>query len=625
MIKGNGYFAVIALLLINPAHGKRQSVTDAPLASRIKEACHFNADGSVDCRYTATVQILTAAGRDRVSRMDFSYPEEDTFTLVDASVRFPDEPAQPPMKAKVDIRMEPNPYLGFSRNKTTSLAFPHLRKHAVIRYTVKHHYAAVPYLPHVTRMLAFHPDAERLDAYQMTYTAERPLYYHAQLTDQFRVKTTRDKKKIEVTLVKPRYENYINELPNGYVRTIPYLQVGSSLSAQDNFGAMAKKYNLILQQPLPPDARRVIQSLQGRPAAAQVAEIMHYLHQRYRYLGDWRASNRGYVPFDLAQIEQNGYGDCKDLSILLTAMLREAGVQARPALVERGLYAMPLSIPGATANHAIVQAKIAGRIEWLDPTQYFYAPGYVASDLQDRAALVFTPEGKVIVDAIPVFSPRQEQRVEREEIFTAEGQSTIHERQVRMLGGELATLFQGDSDHGVESINLSLCNAVANENAQCRVERDPTRYQLPDVYRVNIHAEDHHALTRIADARYLYLGSPYPTEWDDFNRYQREGGLTDIYLGEPRKLLRRINLVGQGITAAIDACRLRSQWFDIDIAGEKTALGYRYSKQITIKTPWISHADIMQPAFQTLVTRASHCYDRLNFIVNAPGVQTVQP
>lgn len=173
--------------------------------------------------YTATVQILTAAGRDRISRIDFSYPEEDTFTLVETSVLFPDEPAQPPMSPKVDIRTEPNPYQGFSRNKTTSLAFPHLRVNAIIRYTVKHHHAAVPYLPHFTRMLAFPPDAERLDAYQMTYTAERPLFYRAKLTDQFRVKTTKDKKTIEVTLVTPRYENYINELSNGYVRDIPYM------------------------------------------------------------------------------------------------------------------------------------------------------------------------------------------------------------------------------------------------------------------------------------------------------------------------------------------------------------------------------------------------------------------
>ncbi|MGL9774336.1 MAG: hypothetical protein ACR5LG_11625 [Sodalis sp. (in: enterobacteria)] len=165
-----------------------------------------------------------------------------------------------------------------------------------------------------------------------------------------------------------------------------------------------------------------------------------------------------------------------------------------------------MAIPGVTTNHAIVQAKIAGKIEWLDPTQYYYAPGYVAPDLQDRAALVFTPEGKVIVNAIPASTPRQEERIERNETFTAQGRSTVHEQQVRMKDGDLSNLFQGDREQGVESIDIALCNAVVNENARCRGERAPLQYQLPEAYRVNIHAEDRHALTRIADSRYFYLG-----------------------------------------------------------------------------------------------------------------------
>ncbi|WP_073961031.1 transglutaminase domain-containing protein [Sodalis-like endosymbiont of Proechinophthirus fluctus] len=64
---------------------------------------------------------------------------------------------------------------------------------------------------------------------------------------------------------------------------------------------------------------------------------------------------------DLTQIEQNGYGDCIDLSVLMTAILREAGVQARSAMVERRLYYAP-------PNHVNVQAKIAGKIKWLDLT-----------------------------------------------------------------------------------------------------------------------------------------------------------------------------------------------------------------------------------------------------------------
>ncbi|KYP97604.1 hypothetical protein BG74_01935 [Sodalis-like endosymbiont of Proechinophthirus fluctus] len=114
MMKGNFCFVVIALYTHKPPPTRQtpNRSLKCQLASRIKKAYHFNSDGIVDCRYTATVQILTAAGRYRVSRMDFSYfsyPEEDTFTLFDASVRITDEPAQPPMKAKVDIRTKSLP------------------------------------------------------------------------------------------------------------------------------------------------------------------------------------------------------------------------------------------------------------------------------------------------------------------------------------------------------------------------------------------------------------------------------------------------------------------------------------------------------------------------------------
>ena len=48
-----------------------------------------------------------------------------------------------------------------------------------------------------------------------------------------------------------------------------------------------------------------------------------------RYMGDWRATDRGYVPFTLGEIEDRGYGDCKDLSVLLTAMLKASGITAQ--------------------------------------------------------------------------------------------------------------------------------------------------------------------------------------------------------------------------------------------------------------------------------------------------------
>ena len=65
-----------------------------------------------------------------------------------------------------------------------------------------------------------------------------------------------------------------------------------------------------------------------------------------------------------------GYGDCKDKSLLLVAMLREIGVDAFPALVhsQKGA-ALPSHLPTPYAfNHAIVGVNYNGETYWIDPT-----------------------------------------------------------------------------------------------------------------------------------------------------------------------------------------------------------------------------------------------------------------
>ncbi|WP_141556688.1 transglutaminase-like domain-containing protein, partial [Bacillus thuringiensis] len=82
----------------------------------------------------------------------------------------------------------------------------------------------------------------------------------------------------------------------------------------------------ILAAPLPPAAAAEVEAQRGKPAAEQVAAFMQHINGHYRYLNDQRLAERGLVPFTLAEIEQHGYGDCKDLATLLTAMLRASGI-----------------------------------------------------------------------------------------------------------------------------------------------------------------------------------------------------------------------------------------------------------------------------------------------------------
>lgn len=75
-------------------------------------------------------------------------------------------------------------------------------------------------------------------------------------------------------------------------------------------------------------------------------------------------------PRPLAEIAATRFGDCKDKSVLLVAMLRELGIPAWPALVNaHSDHLVRHGGPDQYAfNHAIVAYEFEGSLRWIDPT-----------------------------------------------------------------------------------------------------------------------------------------------------------------------------------------------------------------------------------------------------------------
>jgi transglutaminase-like putative cysteine protease len=71
-----------------------------------------------------------------------------------------------------------------------------------------------------------------------------------------------------------------------------------------------------------------------------------------------------------AVVVRRGWGDCKGKALLLSSMLRELGIDARPALASLATRDGPASmLPSPDLfDHVIVQARLAGREYYLDPT-----------------------------------------------------------------------------------------------------------------------------------------------------------------------------------------------------------------------------------------------------------------
>lgn len=602
-----------------PAAAALQPVSEAPLAGDVEFQCRFGQDNSTECLSTYRYTILTLSGRDLISRVDRSYAENDSLEVVRAEVIQPGEKPVALDAAQIDTRMAPNPEQGFLRQKQTSLAFPNLRVGSTIVYTLRERFAAVPHATQFHYVMEQAPRPVRQDRFHAEFRADRPMTWRAQAMEDFQVQASPDGKHIVVNLKSaPRYLAYVNEPDSGYLRRSPRLEVGSATAAQDYFGTFAARYNEILAAALPKAAAAAAQAARDQAPRQAVAGLMRHINDRYRYLGDWRGTERGQIPFSLQEIESHGYGDCKDLAILLTAMLRGAGIKAEPALVARGTVAPELLLPGLSApNHAIVRAEVNGETWWLDPTNPVFVPGFTMPDIQQRWALVIDGAGAVHREDIALASPKGGAAVVRHERFLRDGQAEVRSSVV-LSGMSAAELSVGDRQHGRVGMDQLLCRHFASENRDCALRRESSDFVMASAYRIDAELVDLKALDRVGD-HYVRAQVHHMTdEWEAFARYRRSGQLSDLYLGSPEMASYDVTLTGAAVESPALHCTLRSSWFDLDLDGEPTDAGYRYRYKSVRKAAWFSHAEIMSDAFGKAVEQGRACAEQLRMAVKLP-------
>ena len=603
-----------------PSFAAMQPASEAALAGETAKTCHFNKDTSSDCTTTYRYTILTNNGREMLSRIDFSFPETDRLEIVDAQSTQPGSKPVALAPSQIDTRMAPNPDQGFLRARQTSIAFPNLRIGTRITYTVREHTVAKPLLEHFHYPMMFGPAPVRSDSFKSTFTAEQPIVWRSELMEDFTFTPSADNKTLVIEQKKPRFVNYINEAGNAFIRQIPRVEIASSSQVQDHFGKLAVRYNQILAASLPASAAKTVAGLKGLPPAERAAGVMQYIHDQYRYMGDWRATNRGYVPFTLKEIEERGYGDCKDLSVLLTAMLQASGIEAQTAWVSRGSNPQDLLLPGTgAANHAIVKAHVNSQVWWLDPTNPVFMPGRSMPDIQNRWALVIDADGKVRQEHIPEEQPSLSMGVKKFEHFNRDGQARTT-AEVEMGQMTLMQLSYADTDSGVSATDLNLCNHFGKEISDCKINRDKTGFVVPERYKVQATLTNLRAVENLS-GQHVYKPAFISERWDSLMNYRRTGQLADLYMADPETVTYDITLSGAKVGNEIKTCKVNSPWFDMELSSKRNKDEYRYLYSMTQKHSWLSHDEIMSAPFEAMLRQARACNENMQQVVqlNAKG------
>lgn len=174
----------------------------------------------------------------------------------------------------------------------------------------------------------------------------------------------------------------------------PFLQVSEYGSWQDLAAWATGLYGV--SKELDPEIDQVLDKIRADSKTPEdvVMKILSWVQNEIRYysISVGTSSHRPNPPN--ITLKQR-FGDCKDKSVLLSAMLQRAGFDAKPALVsfriQKGVQDW-LPSPNLF-DHAITYLTLGEKKYWLDPT--------LSHQGNTLALLGYVPYGKAIVTGVP--------------------------------------------------------------------------------------------------------------------------------------------------------------------------------------------------------------------------------
>ena len=205
---------------------------------------------------------------------------------------------------------------------------------------------------------------------------------------------------LHVKLRKPIFEKLVGESELSFGEPHNYTSVSVSTEKDyERLGKLeAKLFQPILSSTLPEpleNIRKVASEINGEIDC--IDTIVASLAKKIKYLGSWNTAAGHLAPRPLETIVNSGYGDCKEYSTCLAAILNRLGYQAKIASVFRDEAYLEeenaLPIAATQFNHAIVKViGPSGKIHWIDPTNKVSMASGIFPDIADRPVRVLDPE-----------------------------------------------------------------------------------------------------------------------------------------------------------------------------------------------------------------------------------------
>ncbi|MCL4523463.1 MAG: DUF3857 domain-containing protein [Acidobacteria bacterium] len=286
--------------------------------------------------------------------------------------------------------------------------------------------------------------------------ATLPLQYKIQLMPDVQAQRSESDGRIRLTFergVMPAWR-----MPEPYSTPDQPRYPGVWFSTGKSWQAVAERYAQMVDEQIRAADREAMigKALEGARGREDIIwRLMRRLHEQVRYTGI-EFDEASLVPRTPAETLQRKFGDCKDKSAMLVAMLRAAGIEAHVAVLRTSPQTNPdPTLPGmGEFDHAIVY--VPGKPDyWIDATDEYSRLDALADSDQDRLALVAAP-GTQELKRTSSASSSQNRIVETREFFLAPMGSARVTETTEVFGGKESDYRYGYAVRDPKEINETL-------------------------------------------------------------------------------------------------------------------------------------------------------------------------
>ncbi len=561
------------------------------------------------------VEILNETGRREFGFYKFTYaPYLSKITSIEAYTKNGDSISKVESNSIEDKPLASSKD-GFDNDNQVSIAFPNVQVGSVLYFkmNMETHTLSVDNYFGTIEYFGWRENSMKQNLY---VESEIPLYYNVSDTiDSLAVEARNEKGKffINVSQKKPIYINPVEE-KDSYLtrRLVPHVEIATEkVWSKEMMKSIIASHELVLNEPLPELHEKIYQDAKKLKSDEDRMElIIERLQTHIRYLGDWRSVKGAMIPRPLAEIARSGYGDCKDYSASLAAILRKLGYKSYVAWVYRGdtmQFENPKLPSTKVQNHAITYVEVQGKPRWLDATNSMVYIREPLPDISGRAAVLLDPENPGEKDIPPTEYKKNRAVIQVE--YADVKKPYVRVKTKLNLSGVAATEWTGDQlRSSLDSLQFRLLEWTASNvktvtdvkftpfSLMSRIARDlEFSYEFKEMNSfyesnqgVGFLLWENQALSQIADRvdkRFTDLGLNYPRVSEYIVSFK--------------------NTSSQGTNKL--SCAFKSPWIEFDRKVTQKSNAIQIKDMITVLKPRVLQEEFESPEMTKLLGDIRKC------------------